>query len=153
MTHPKNTLRLENFLPYKLATLSARISTAIAQLYEQQFGISLPEWRVMAILGEYPDISAGEVAFKTAMDKVAVSRAVNKLLDRDLLTRHLDKEDRRRSILSLSDAGTEVYDRIVPLALAYEKQIIDQIDHTDLDELYTLLDRLEEIQLHLGDEE
>ncbi len=152
MKNKKNILQLERFLPYKLATLSNRISSAIAALYEQQFNISLPEWRVMAILGEYPNISARQVAFRTAMDKVAVSRAVNKLLDRGFLVRDMADDDRRRSILSLSDSGAEAYDRIVPLALSYEKQIIDQIDHDDLDELYALLDKLEEIQLHLGDD-
>ena len=73
-------LILEDFLPYRLAILSHTVSTTIAQVYDKRFGLSIPEWRVIAILGRFPGLSAVEVADRTLMDKVAVSRAVSKLL-------------------------------------------------------------------------
>ena len=83
---PSNTphaqLELKNFLPYRLSVLSNRISSSIAREYSQRFGLGVTEWRVIAVLGRYPDLSAGEVAARTAMDKVAVSRAVARLLER-----------------------------------------------------------------------
>ena len=75
-------LDLEHFLPYRLSVLSNRISQAIASRYAQRFEIGVTEWRVVAVLGRYPGLSAGEVAARTAMDKVAVSRALARLLER-----------------------------------------------------------------------
>ena len=73
-------LDLEHFLPYRLSVLSNRISQDMASLYAERFNLSITEWRIIAILGRYPDLSANEVAERTAMDKVAVSRAVASLL-------------------------------------------------------------------------
>ena len=113
-------LDLEHFLPYRLSVLSNRISQSIARIYQQRFGLDVTEWRIMAVLGRYPDLSAVEVAERTAMDKVAISRAVARLLERGLLTRDVHGDDRRRSVLALSAAGIAVYDGIAPMALDYE---------------------------------
>ncbi len=72
-------LDLEEFLPYRLSVLSNTISSAIAGAYASRFGLTVPEWRIIAVFGRFPGLSAREVAEKTAMDKVAVSRAVSRL--------------------------------------------------------------------------
>ena len=82
-------LDLDRFLPYRLSVLSNRISQAIARLYQARFGFGITEWRVIAVLGRYPELSANAVAERTAMDKVAVSRAVAHLLERGLLLREM----------------------------------------------------------------
>lgn len=143
----KKTLKLQEFLPYRLSVLSNRISRAIADRYEEQFDISLPEWRVIAVLGESSEVSAGFVAQKTAMDKVAVSRAVNKLIDSGLLVRQFANEDKRRSVLSLSDKGTRIYSQVAPLALDYENRLIEQLSKEDQVILEELLGKLEGIKL------
>lgn len=117
-------LILEDFLPYKLSVLSNRISQAIARQYAEQFDLSITQWRVVAILGQFDAISANEVAEKTVMDKVAVSRAVTTLLNRELLIREFDADDRRRSQLSLSPSGQALHAQIAPLALAYEQSLL-----------------------------
>src|SRR4249920_4186825 len=96
---PHAVLALDRFLPYRLSVLSNRISQDIAQLYAARFALSVTEWRVLAVLGRYPDLSANEVAERTAMDKVAVSRAVASLLHDGRLLRHVHGDDRRRSVL------------------------------------------------------
>ena len=73
-------LHLEKFLPYRLSVLSNTVSSAIAAAYFMNFGLSIPEWRVMAVLAANPGLSAAEVTARTAMDKVAVSRAVKSLI-------------------------------------------------------------------------
>lgn len=135
-------LELDRFLPYRLSVLSNRISAEIAALYQERFGIGVTEWRVMAVLGRYPQVSAVEVAERTAMDKVAVSRAVNALLERGLLLREMHSDDRRRSVLALSPAGFEVYDQIVPLALDYERRLLDSLSPGERRRFDTLLDAL-----------
>ena len=131
-------LELDRFLPYRLSVLSNRVSQAVATLYSQKFGLAITEWRVIAVLGRYPGLSANGVAERTAMDKVAVSRAVASLLGRGLLKREMHESDRRRSVLALSATGHEVYDEIVPLALGFERDLLAPLD----DDERALLDRL-----------
>ena len=140
-------LDLEHFLPYRLSVLSNRISGAIARMYSERFGLSVTEWRVIAVLGRYPGLSASEVAQRTAMDKVAVSRAVARLLESGRLQRDTDGDDRRRSVLKLSRAGYRVFDQVAPMAIAFEKRLLDGISAEERALLFRLLDRLDELEL------
>jgi DNA-binding MarR family transcriptional regulator len=142
-----DTIFLAEFLPYRLSVLSNRISRPIADGYEEKFQLSLPEWRVMAVLGEESDLSAAQVAERTAMDKVAVSRAVNKLIDAGRLERHFSPEDKRRSVLALSEGGRAIYRDVIPIALSYEGKILDRLTAVEKEALESLLDKLETIQL------
>ena len=135
-------LILENFLPYRLSILSNTVSTTIAQVYEKRFGLSIPEWRVIAILGRYPGLSAVEVAERTLMDKVAVSRAVTKLLKNGRLDREFADADRRRSILNLSEDGQRVHDEIAPLALQFERELLDGVSDEDREKLDNIMEQL-----------
>ena len=140
-------LDLEHFLPYRLSVLSNRVSGAIARVYSDRFGLGVTEWRVMAVVGRYPGLSAGEVAQRTAMDKVAVSRAVAGLVEAGRIERETHGDDRRRSVLRLSAAGRAVYDEIAPLALAFEQRLLDGMPADERDALFRLLDRLDELEL------
>ncbi len=141
-------LALERFLPYRLSVLSNRVSAAIARMYSDRFDLGVTEWRVMAVLGRYPGLSANEVAQRTAMDKVAVSRAVAGLLQRGRLRRELRDEDRRHSVLRLSAAGRRIHDQVAPLALAFEQRLLAGFDEAERALMFRLLDRLDELELH-----
>src|SRR5579859_664843 len=105
-------LDLDHFMPYRLSVLSNRVSSAIANEYSERFGLTIPEWRVMAVLGGTPGLSAREVAERTAMDKVQVSRAVARLLRARRIQRAQDNRDGRVSRLGLSSRGLAIYDEI-----------------------------------------
>ncbi|MEM7431180.1 MAG: MarR family transcriptional regulator [Pseudomonadota bacterium] len=135
-------LILDEFLPYRLSVLSHSVSTTIARTYEKQFGLSMPEWRVIAILGRSPGLSAVEVADRTMLDKVAVSRAVTKLLKNGRIEREFADADRRRSILQLSAEGQRVHDEVAPLAMAFEKQLLEVIEADDLATFDRVIDAL-----------
>ncbi|MEY3337341.1 MAG: hypothetical protein RL245_333 [Pseudomonadota bacterium] len=135
-------LQLDRFLPYRLSVLSNLVSSAIAGSYSSRFGISIPEWRVMAVLAMQPELSAAQVAERTAMDKVAVSRAVSSLLDKGRIERSVSPGDRRRSILKLSAEGVNIYREVVPLALRHEQSLLDVLDSTDRVALERILDTL-----------
>lgn len=122
---PTTPIRLERFLPYRLSVLSNIVSSAIAAAYRQRFALTIPEWRVLAVLARYPGLAAREVAERTQMDAVAVSRAVTRLLRDGRLRRTRARADRRRSVLQVSDAGAAVYGKIAPLALRYEQVLLD----------------------------
>ena len=140
-------LDLEHFLPYRLSVLSNRVSGTIARIYTERFQLSITEWRVMAILGRYPGLSANQVAQRGAMDKVAVSRAVARLLDAGRIEREFDDDDRRRSVLRLSEAGYRVYDEVAPLALDFERHLLGDMSAQERELLFGLLDRLDELEL------
>ena len=135
-------LILDQFMPYRLARLSSTVSTAVAREYAKQFGLSIPEWRVIAILGRSPGLSAVEVAEQTFLDKVAVSRAVTKLIKAGRIDRQFADADRRRSILNLSEQGREVHDGVATLALRFERELLDGLDDEEIENFNRVMDRL-----------
>ena len=143
-------LILERFLPYRLAILSHSVSNSIATVYAERFGLTIPEWRVIVILGRFPGLSAVEVAERTLMDKVAVSRAVTKLIKNGRVNREFADADRRRSILTLSDAGLDVLAEIAPLALGIEDMLLDGLSQDEVDTLNSAIDRLLDKAQHIG---
>ncbi|MBD9377217.1 MarR family winged helix-turn-helix transcriptional regulator [Pseudoxanthomonas sp. PXM04] len=147
--HPHAVLELERFLPYRLSVLSNRVSQTIAHLYDQRFGLAITEWRIMAVLGRFSDLSAGEVAERTAMDKVAVSRAVAKLLERGLIKRDTHGDDRRRSVLALSEVGYSVYDEVAPMTLECERRLLSELSPEETRQLSQLIDKLSDGVAHM----
>ncbi len=145
-------LELDRFLPYRLSVLTNTISAAIATQYAERFDLSITEWRVLAILGRYPGISANEVAVRAAMDKVAVSRAVASLLKSSRLKRAIDSSDRRRSMLNLSAKGQKVYDQVAPLAKRHEERLLANLTAEECLWLDRIIDKLSLIEAqHLAD--
>jgi len=134
----RKPLQLEEFLPYRLSLLSNTVSGAIAAAYRDKFNIDMPEWRLMMVLAEYPGSSAEEVCRRTRMEKSVVSRAVARLLERHLLTRKVDTNDRRRSILELTRTGVSVYDEVTPVATDYTRRLLAGLTADEK----SLLDRL-----------
>src|SRR3954468_20138762 len=135
-------LRLEEFLPYRLSILSNRISQAIAREYEQRFDLSVTEWRVMAVLARFDALSAREVAERTAMDKVAVSRALARLVESARVIRRTHDGDKRRSVLRLSAKGWKIHDAVAPLALAHERELLAHLSPAEREALSRILDKL-----------
>lgn len=135
-------LILENFMPYRLAVLSNTVSTTVARAYDKRFNVSIPEWRVIAILGRFPGLSAVEVAKRTMLDKVAVSRAVTKLIKNGRIDRVFADADKRRSILNLSAEGKQLHDEIAELGLRFERDLLEGLTAEELDQLNRIMERL-----------
>lgn len=139
---PAPILDLERFLPYRLSVLSNTVSQAIAEMYGERYHLSVAQWRALAVVGRFPDLSAVEVAERTMMDKVAVSRAVAELIRDGRLDRTVDRKDRRRSVLNLSVEGRAVYNEVAPLALACEARLQSVLTTTERAALERILDKL-----------
>jgi DNA-binding MarR family transcriptional regulator len=129
-------------MPYRLSVLSNRVSSAIADEYSERFDLTIREWRVMAVLGGSPGLSAREVAERTAMDKVQVSRAVARLLSRKRIEREIDGEDGRVTRLSLAAKGRAIYDQIVPLALHLEEEFLSVLSAAERKSFEALINKL-----------
>jgi len=137
-------LELENFLPYRLSILSNRVSQAIARGYQERFDLSMTEWRVMAVLARHhgEGLSASEIAARTEMDKVAVSRALARLVAARRVARRAHDDDRRRSVLRLTTAGWKVHDAVAPLARAHERELLATLTTDERTALAAILDKL-----------
>ena len=139
---PADLLVLEEFLPYRLSILSNRVSRAIAARYAKAFDLTIPEWRIIAVLGRRPGLTAKEVAEATEMDKVAVSRAVARLTAAHRVGARADADDARRQLLTLTREGETLHARIAPIALATEEKLLRALDKDERTQLDRLLDRL-----------
>jgi DNA-binding MarR family transcriptional regulator len=135
-------LVLEDFLPYRLSILSNRVSRAIAARYAKTFDLTIPEWRVIAVLGRRPGLTAKEIAEATEMDKVAVSRAVARLVAAKRVAARADVQDARKQLLALTAQGENVHARIAPIALASEQRLLAALDSREREQLDALLDHL-----------
>lgn len=125
----KRPLRLSAFTPYRIVALGRRLSEELGNAYRNE-GLTIPEWRVLAAIGEAPIIAARDVAQMTPMDKMAVSRAVLSLERKGFIQRERT-DDRRVSSLSLTSDGEIVYHRVVAIALGYEKNLLDRLSPAD----------------------
>ena len=119
----KSKLTLAEFLPYQLSITSNAVSDLIARAYRGKFALKIPEWRLMAVLGEVASATQRELVLATAMDKVTVNRASKALEERELIGRAPNMADGRSHHLTLTTTGRELYDQIVPMALSIEAQL------------------------------
>ncbi len=143
MCKHRKPLKLESFLPYRLSLLSNTVSGNIAATYQDKFGISMAQWRIIAVLAEYPNTSADEVCQRTQIEKSVVSRAIASLLERHLISRKFDKKDKRRSILRLSETGLTVYDEVMPVTETFEKKLLATLSREERKSLSSLLNKLQ----------
>lgn len=117
-------LELESFLPYRLYHLADLVSREFAKIYKDRFGLTRPEWRVLAGLGQHGTLTATALGEQSAMHKTKVSRAVAELERRRWLKRAPDAQDRRVEHLTLTPAGLAAYREMVPLAKAFEAKLL-----------------------------
>lgn len=120
-------LRLEEFLPYRLMRLAESVSRQFAETYRHLHGLTRPEWRVFATLGQYGIMTATMIGAHSAMHKTKVSRAVASLEKRKWLTRETDTADRRVERLTLTKAGRTAYRAMVPVARDFEKGMLEKL--------------------------
>jgi DNA-binding MarR family transcriptional regulator len=144
MDHPHTPARLADFLPYLLSVTSNAVSTRVAEVYRSRFGLRIPEWRVMAVLGDSGALTQRELTGATLMDKVAVNRACKGLEDRGLAARTANARDGRSHHLELTEAGRAMHGEIMPLALSMEKQLFEDFSAADRSAFEKLLARLRE---------
>lgn len=136
-------LRLDAFLPYRLSVVSALVSESVAQAYRAMFGLSVPEWRVLAVLAEVDGLSQAAIGERTRMDKVSVSRAARALEGRGLVTRPASLADGRARVLGLTTAGEALYAEVAPRAKAMEAEIVAGMGADEVAALHALLARIE----------
>lgn len=135
---------LDDFLPYQMSTTSNAVSVLISNDYKSKFGLKIPEWRVMAVLGSRGVSTQRELVEATLMDKVTVNRAVKNLSDRALLDRSPNNADGRSHHIMLSKTGEELYDQIMPAAEVMERKIMLVLSDDEKAFLSAILEKIKQ---------
>jgi DNA-binding MarR family transcriptional regulator len=142
-TERSSVLLLEHFVPFRLNRLADAVSVNLSTIYRDQFGLDVPEWRVLVTVGQCQEITAQRVASSTRMHKTRVSRAVASLTERKLLSRTPNIDDSREMRLYLTAAGRQMYAALVPLALERERRLLSCLSHSQRQALAEALSTLE----------
>jgi DNA-binding MarR family transcriptional regulator len=140
----RSPLVLEEFLPYRLNRLGMTISEQLRGVYGCKYGLTVPEWRVLATLGEFGRMTAKAVGAHSWMHKTKVSRAVERLAARRLLSRETNPEDRREEFLSLTSAGRTFYGKLIPEMRAFETRLLAELGAGNKRDVLAALTRLEQ---------
>ena len=141
--------RLEDFIPYKLSVVANRVSQSVGKLFEAEFNIQIPEWRILMALYAYGRLVFNEVVAKTSMDKARVSRAQRRLADLAMITTSSDPHDKRKLILALTATGRKMCTDILPRAAERETWFLSVLDHREHRQLDVILDKLMSRSLEL----
>jgi DNA-binding MarR family transcriptional regulator len=139
-------LDLSQFIPYKLAVLSTKIGLAFWPHYGARFDLEVADWRLLSILGQFGPVTAKDVCAFAAMHKTRVSRVISGLEKRRLVQRRVNRRDLREAFLSLTEEGRQMYEEIAPLALAFER---DLMEHLSADDRFALEQALQKLSTAL----
>jgi DNA-binding MarR family transcriptional regulator len=150
MPAPAN--RLADFMPYRMSVTTNAVSDLIAGEYRARFGLKIPEWRVMAVLGDAGGLTQRELVGETLMDKVAVNRACKVLEQRGLVARSPNARDGRSHHLELTPDGRTMFEQIMPLAQGMEKRLFAALGTEQTAALKAALDKLLERARSMGAE-
>lgn len=142
-------LVLDDFIPYRLSVASNLVSDRVARIYQALFGLSIPEWRLIAVVAEAGPITQASIGLATRMDKVTVSRAAIALVGRSLMARAAHDGDRRSHLLELTGAGRDLYAQVAPKALELERRIFSRFDADEVAAFTAMLRRIEAVTLEL----
>ncbi|MBF9060958.1 MarR family transcriptional regulator [Rhodobacterales bacterium HKCCSP123] len=118
---------LDGFLPYRVAVLAGRLSREFSRVYQERFGLSRAEWRVMAHLSQEAEVSVREIHARVDMDKSKVSRAATRLEEAGIVTKRISERDRRLIVLALTEKGSAMMDELARAAQAYQGELLQRL--------------------------
>jgi DNA-binding MarR family transcriptional regulator len=134
-------LNLNTFFPYQFSVLAQQVTEFVAKIYKE-FGLTKMEWRVLATIGYHYEISARDICQFTHLDKMQVSRAINKLIQSDFLSQQTSEQDRRKNLLNLTTKGNDLYQKIIPLVKKQEQRLLEGLSAKECEQLKVLTVKL-----------
>lgn len=137
-----DNFKLEEFMPFRLAVAASSVSRLLSRRLSEAYGISVAEWRVLAMVGRFGTMSPSVVGERTAMDKVKVSRAAASLVARGMLKQSQDPADGRGRLLRLTRKGASVHKGSLPLVRGLEEELAGGLSRSDWASLNKALSRI-----------
>ena len=139
---PKVEFSLSEFLPYRLAVLSERVSHRLSVEYGKIRGLSVAEWRVLVHLTRQGAISVKDIHDCVNLEKSRVSRAVARLEGAGLVEKVPGETDGRLVEISLSATGEAALADILPAARAYEEELCGRISRKDMETFCRVMEHI-----------
>jgi DNA-binding MarR family transcriptional regulator len=137
-------LDLFRFVPFRLNRLAAEVSAALSVEYQERYGLDIPEWRVLATLGFRNEACTAQyIVHCTRTHKSTISRAVTTLLQRQLIERVENADDRREFALRMTRKGQALYDELIPRLLRKEQEILSCLSAQERREFAAALGKIE----------
>lgn len=138
----RTVLDLDRYVPALLVFISNKLSHGGSAVYRRLFGIGVTEWRILAMLAVEPNIPAHRICHVIGLDKGLVSRVVQTLADRGIVSVKPDVQDSRRHVIGLTPKGQRLHDQVIAVALEREKILLSDLTPREVDSLVRLLQRL-----------
>jgi DNA-binding MarR family transcriptional regulator len=136
------TFDLNEFLPYCLNRAAEEVSLGFQEVYRKRYGMTRPEWRVLAHLGQFGSMTASEISARSRIHKTKVSRAVYALEKRRWLIRRPDDVDRRVEHLELTRKGAAKLREIGEAATEYDRDLRSRLSCEEGNALMAALTKL-----------
>lgn len=136
-------LQLLKFVPFRLNRLAAEVSTKLAEVYSDRFGIDIVEWRILITLAAHESCSAQFIVNCTRTHKSRISRGVSRMIELKLVARNESKGDRRETLLRLTAKGKALHQKLVPVVLEQERKMMECLDESEFVAFTHAMDKLE----------
>lgn len=119
---------IDELLNYRLLRLYAVSGAPVLRLLEGRYAISRREWRLLAVLARYGDLSPSGLAEQAHLDRPRATRGVQMLVDKKLAVREALKGDARRARIALTPAGKKLYAELFPQIAALNQSVVSVLD-------------------------
>ncbi|MDF2116453.1 MarR family transcriptional regulator [Roseiarcaceae bacterium H3SJ34-1] len=140
---PRSRWDMSTFIPYKVSILATHFRQAIAGLYRPALGITEGEWKVLVTVAHYGPLASSDIGAHMTLDRMAVSRALNRLIELGLVRRRPHASDQRISTVSLTASGERSFDILAREAAALERKALQHFSTAEKTELLRLMEKLE----------
>jgi DNA-binding MarR family transcriptional regulator len=128
----KQKLNLEDHMPY----LVNRAGNLVIQLFSRdlaQWGVTVPMWRILAVLGEHGQQRLIDLALLTSIDVSTLSRTVGNMVRRGFINRGVAPDNRREVVIAITSQGRKILDKALPSAIRYEQSLISGLSKKDVE--------------------
>lgn len=150
MSRNGSHLNVEDFLTFRLTRLSNALRTNLTKPYLEQFDLSLPEWRLLALVARFAPMRFSEVTARSGMDKGQVSRTLRVMATRGLTKTKTIKDRGSRStealaapvMVSITPKGTALYKAVLPVARKRQADMLLTLSESERSSLYSIIDKL-----------
>lgn len=140
---------VSNYLLYLLAAASDRLSAEF-HAHVRLRGVRVPEWRILACLADQDGQIVTRLAALSLMEQSRLTKIIDQMADKKLVTRRSDARDRRRVRVFLTAAGRRLASELVEAARAHEANVMEPLAREDAETLKRVLNRI--IATHGGGE-
>lgn len=136
-------LELATFVPYRISILATLIRRALSEIYREDPGLTEPEWKVLTTIAHKGPLPSGDIGLHMTLDRMAISRALKRLIKLKLVARSPLERDQRMTEVKLSEHGDRVFSGLARQAATIEEFILAPLSAEEASEFLRSIDKIE----------